>query len=65
MLVSNTESDFTFKKLLTFRYKDTYGTMTSENLEHFVAIFCTIISHWQLRFLATPKKLSLGGGGVW
>ena len=34
MLVSNIKSDFTFKKILKFCYKETYGTMTSENLEY-------------------------------
>ena len=33
MLVSNIKSDFTFKDL-KFRYKETYGTITPENLEH-------------------------------
>ena len=31
MLVSNVKSDFNFE---TFRYKETYGMITSENLEY-------------------------------
>ena len=34
MLVSNIKSDFTFENFLKFRYKETYGTITSENLEY-------------------------------
>ena len=33
MLSSNINSDFTFENL-KFRYKETYGTITSENLEY-------------------------------
>ena len=31
MLVSDIKSDFTFDIFLKFRYKETYGTITSEN----------------------------------
>ena len=34
MLISNIKSDFTIKKLLEFCYKETYGMISSENLEH-------------------------------
>ena len=37
MLVSNIKSDLTLK-LLKFRYKETYGMITSENLDKFVAM---------------------------
>ena len=33
MFSSSIDSDFTFENL-KFRYKDTYGTITSENLEY-------------------------------
>ena len=33
MFVSNIKSDSTFEHL-NFRYKETYGTITSENLEY-------------------------------
>ena len=34
MLVTNIKSDVTFLKLLKFRYKETYETITSENIEY-------------------------------
>ena len=34
MLVLNSKSDVTYKNILKFRYKETYGTITSENLEY-------------------------------
>ena len=34
MLVSDIKSDFTFENLLKFCYKETYGTITSENLDY-------------------------------
>ena len=36
MLVLNIESDFTFENFLKFRYKETYRTITSGNLEYFL-----------------------------
>ena len=34
MLVSNIKSDFTFENFKNFVIKETYGTITSENLEY-------------------------------
>ena len=34
MLVLNIESDFISENFLKFRYKETYGTITSGNLEY-------------------------------
>ena len=34
MLVSNIKSDFIFENFQKFRYKETYGTISSENLEY-------------------------------
>ena len=34
MLISNIKSDSSFENVQKFRYKETYGMVTSENLEH-------------------------------
>ena len=34
LIISNIESDVTFKNFKKFRYKERYGTMSSESLEY-------------------------------
>ena len=44
MPVLNIESDFTFENFLKFRYNETYGTITSGNLEYYLT--SSVICIW-------------------